>query len=533
MLRNYYNLKILVKELLNFKGLVFTDCFSQEKNVVHFFLQNENGGEFVLQFSSDPKLGSLLLRNKFVRTKSNSAVIFPLLIGQKIYSIELIPNQRIIKIETEDYLSFAQLFGGSQNNIFLCDKNMKVLDAFKNSERFIGKSYTIGEVEEFNSNKLTLRKFFEKKRFLERWYSEILFSRITIEPNTFLDQIDKKQLEEVFYIEKELLDEIERSTNFILYRYEDDFFVSCILFEKWKMIEEFRSISKAMFHCYLANLKHQNFLRRKKELTQQIERELARVNSKLVDHKILSHSENLIKQYLNWGTLLINQPILSMKGLTELEVIDFDGNKVIIPLKPELSVLRNAEMYFEKSKKLRNTIERTKDLLLLLVPRKQQLVQLAEELKTINEHRKFDEFLMKNKDELNEFVKKEKSSPEAKFRRFDLLGGYILYVGKSAQSNEDLTFKFARGNDYWLHARGVSGSHCVLRCPTKEKPPKEILIKAAEISAFYSKAKNAKNVPVSYTQRKFVKKPKGVEIGKVVMMQEDVLFVTPKLPKVE
>ena len=92
--------------------------------------------------------------------------------------------------------------------------------------------------------------------------------------------------------------------------------------------------------------------------------------------------------------------------------------------------------------------------------------------------------------------------------------------------------KFAKPNDIWMHARGSSGSHTVLRSPnTKEaKPPKPILKLAAQITAYYSKQKNAKYVPVAYTQKKNVHKPRGANPGAVVMRREEVVMVEPMLP---
>ncbi len=83
-----------------------------------------------------------------------------------------------------------------------------------------------------------------------------------------------------------------------------------------------------------------------------------------------------------------------------------------------------------------------------------------------------------------------------------------------------------------MHARGSSGSHTVLRSPTgkEAKPPKYVLQAAASITAYYSKQKNAKYVPVAYTFKKYVHKPKGAAVGAVVMSREEVIMAEPKLP---
>ena len=133
------------------------------------------------------------------------------------------------------------------------------------------------------------------------------------------------------------------------------------------------------------------------------------------------------------------------------------------------------------------------------------------------------------KDLLNTPENKQ-DEPASRFRVFDLGEGYILYVGKSAANNDELTVKFAKPNDLWFHARGSSGSHAVLRLNKEEKPPKFILQKAASIAAYYSGSKNAKYTPVCYTYKKYVHKPKGSNPGSVTISREEVIMVEPKLP---
>ncbi|OGU43815.1 MAG: hypothetical protein A2000_05205, partial [Ignavibacteria bacterium GWB2_36_8] len=109
---------------------------------------------------------------------------------------------------------------------------------------------------------------------------------------------------------------------------------------------------------------------------------------------------------------------------------------------------------------------------------------------------------------------------------------YHVFVGKDSKTNDLLTLKFAKQNDYWFHARSVSGSHVILRNENpKEGVPKNILKLVASIAAYHSKAKTAGMVPVSYTQKKYVVKKKGMEPGKVALLKEEVLIVEPEINK--
>src|SRR5512146_1038962 len=105
-----------------------------------------------------------------------------------------------------------------------------------------------------------------------------------------------------------------------------------------------------------------------------------------------------------------------------------------------------------------------------------------------------------------------------RFRIFRLADGFEVWVGKDSSSNDLLSMKYTAQNDLWFHVRGTSGSHTVLKIPEGTTDiPKEDIKAAASIAAFYSKAKNAKIVPVAYTQAKNVLKFKGAKSGSVII----------------
>ena len=117
------------------------------------------------------------------------------------------------------------------------------------------------------------------------------------------------------------------------------------------------------------------------------------------------------------------------------------------------------------------------------------------------------------------------------FRIFTVEGGFQVLAGKSSENNDLLTLKHAKPDDLWFHARGSSGSHVVLKMGSaKGEPSKRAIQQAASIAAYYSKMKNASMIPVVMTEKKYVRKPKGVAAGTVVIEREKVLFVEAELP---
>ena len=118
------------------------------------------------------------------------------------------------------------------------------------------------------------------------------------------------------------------------------------------------------------------------------------------------------------------------------------------------------------------------------------------------------------------------------FRIFNLQDGCQVWVGKSSEANDLLTFKYSNQYDLWFHVRGSSGSHTVLKLPQKDYiPVKDIIKAAASIAAYYSKSKNAKIVTVAYTQAKNVQKYKGAKSGSVVIKGEKTVKAEPRLPQ--
>lgn len=125
----------------------------------------------------------------------------------------------------------------------------------------------------------------------------------------------------------------------------------------------------------------------------------------------------------------------------------------------------------------------------------------------------------------------KESKEELPFRVFRVAGDFEVWTGKSSANNDLLTMKYAKPNDLWFHARGASGSHVVLKTGgSKDTVPKEAILQAASIAAYYSKMKTSKLVPVAMTDRKYVRKRKGDPPGTVILSREKVIMVEPKLP---
>jgi predicted ribosome quality control (RQC) complex YloA/Tae2 family protein len=107
-----------------------------------------------------------------------------------------------------------------------------------------------------------------------------------------------------------------------------------------------------------------------------------------------------------------------------------------------------------------------------------------------------------------------------------------VWAGRNSANNDLLTVRHSRPNDLWFHARGVGGSHVVLKVGSAAgDPSKEAIRQAASIAAYYSKHRNAKRAPVAYTEKKYVRKPRGAAPGSVLVDREKVILADPALPQ--
>jgi predicted ribosome quality control (RQC) complex YloA/Tae2 family protein len=91
-----------------------------------------------------------------------------------------------------------------------------------------------------------------------------------------------------------------------------------------------------------------------------------------------------------------------------------------------------------------------------------------------------------------------------------------MYVGKNNYQNDELTFQFATGNDWWFHAKGIPGSHVVVKTEGASELPDRTFEEAARLAAYYSKGRGSDKVEIDYIQKKHVKKPSGAKPGFVV-----------------
>jgi predicted ribosome quality control (RQC) complex YloA/Tae2 family protein len=268
----------------------------------------------------------------------------------------------------------------------------------------------------------------------------------------------------------------------------------------------------------------------RKKATDKLGKLIAKDSKAISQISQLSDGTEESEKFKHYAEILISQPNAKAKFGNKAEFDDWDGSKISIPLDEKLTLIENSHKYFKKASSILKERAFAKNKLNGLIENVAVNKQLQEKIGTTDKLKELENLLFENRKIIGIMVEKQETqAKEDKFKKYMLSEGFVLYVGKNAKNNDELTLRFAKPNDIWLHARGVSGSHCVIRVDGRE-PSKGIIKEAAAIAAFYSKAKTSHLAPVAYTQKKYVSKPKGANPGAVVIRREEVILVEPFQP---
>ncbi len=240
-------------------------------------------------------------------------------------------------------------------------------------------------------------------------------------------------------------------------------------------------------------------------------------------------------RYETWGHLLMAQASGDGPGresVTLPDIVGGSGAPVEIPLDPALSAVENAERYYDKARRTRRARDEAESRWTEVQAEAEAAGDLLGRLRATASLADLRTFLEAEEGALARFVGQGGGEGASEpFRRVPLPGGYEALVGKHARGNAHLTTRVARPHDLWLHARGVPGSHVVVkRAGRSTVVPADVLRAAARVAAHFSTAKTQTVVPVTVTERKYVRPVKGGPPGLVRVDREDVLDVSPGLP---
>lgn len=294
----------------------------------------------------------------------------------------------------------------------------------------------------------------------------------------------------------------------------------------------FNNVNEAL-HFYISSFYKESSKKSfTKELDKYFDKELSSLSNKL--NKLNNRIENGSKesQYYNYGNILLSNIYKIKKGMTSIIVEDYtSGEELNIKLNQKYSGKENIDRYFEKAKDEKVNFSKSLELLNFTKEKYNRLKCYYDQYTSTSSKDEIEEIYNELIPKKNNIIKMD-SGLKFKYWHYLIDDKYHVYIGRDSKSNDYLSIKFAKQNDYWFHARGLPGSHVVIRVDNvKEGIPKDIIKKGASLAAYYSKAKTAGTAPVSYTFAKFVHKKKGMAPGKVILTKEKSILVKPLIPK--
>lgn len=240
---------------------------------------------------------------------------------------------------------------------------------------------------------------------------------------------------------------------------------------------------------------------------------------------------DMYRQYAEMLKANITQIKKGQKSVSLDNLYDENADQITITLNPAKTVAENADLYFKKYRKGKDGLG--------LLNRRLEIARIENETaeKMLDEFETdFDSAEKKYETEILEILPstetKRAQAPRLPYRSFVLASGVRIFVGKDGADNDTTTFRHARPYELWFHASQCPGSHVVLKFPNKNfQPSKNEIATTAAAAAFYSKARKSKSVPVIYTERKYVRKPRKAKAGLVTVERETMVMVEPKKPE--
>lgn len=231
-------------------------------------------------------------------------------------------------------------------------------------------------------------------------------------------------------------------------------------------------------------------------------------------------------------------------GMQTIELADFEtGKPVKIVLEPEKNAVQNAQMLYKQYQKLKRTRQAVEPLLIEVQAEIAYLEQVEAALSQIVRYRDEADLaaIVDIREELTQQGYLETPDHRPTPRAFDETGlyyrrtpsGYDVLIGRNNRQNDLLISRIAGDYDLWFHTQEIPGSHVLLRLGAGQAASDEDLQYVANLAAFFSRARQADQVPVVYTAPKHVYKPKGARPGMVIYKHESVLWGQPGRADVE
>ena len=456
MYKNYFYLLRCINELSRvINGESIIEIYTQDKDKLYLHIPLNNKPLFHLIISVNPQTFYLSIKEELHKARKNTYNFFSDYMPFKIENIKIALGERIIRIEIEKGKLFI-ICRGNESNILFIDNTGKINPFKKITDKFESEMNDILNQTEFINSFESLTPLLSQVDFdkagknLPCLGKEIINETIYRKGNT---------TENLPIVIKSILND-----NISVYsddstgkaRFHPESFLTFIKSVDYlNYVNYFAALNKYFTTAYSKS----KIINVRKEVEKYLEINLEKTSNKLNNlmSRIKSGSKEIL--YQQYGNVLISNIQNVKKGMREIELLDYDsGSDIKIPLDHKLSPQQNIKNYYDKARSEKIEFEKSKELYTENNKEYEHLINIKEKLLLSKD----DEEIMQLKKELK--MKPKQSLPEEKsknslYRHFIIDGKYNVYVGKDSKNNDTLTTQFAKQNDFWFHARSVSGSH--------------------------------------------------------------------------
>ncbi|MCT7948834.1 NFACT family protein [Ancylothrix sp. C2] len=306
----------------------------------------------------------------------------------------------------------------------------------------------------------------------------------------------------------------------------------------WVEGKSFASVNELLNEYYTGQLNLQEFKQLRHQLSQKLSNLLQKLHVKANGFKQrLEQAADADKHRQDADLLMANLQVWQ-PGMKEIILPDFEtGLPVKIAVEPDKNAVQNAQALYRRHQKLKRARLAVEPLLAEVQAEIDYLEQVDSALAAIETYQEATDLqaLEEIRDELisgGYLEATQYRSPTqtqgADFYRYQSPGGFELLIGRNNRQNDQLSFRLAGDYDLWFHTQEIAGSHTLLRVTPGAVADQADLQFAADMTAYYSKGRLSEQVPVVYTEPKFVYKPKGAKPGMVVYKHERIVWGRPQ-----
>jgi predicted ribosome quality control (RQC) complex YloA/Tae2 family protein len=303
----------------------------------------------------------------------------------------------------------------------------------------------------------------------------------------------------------------------------------------WGAVAPAKDTQELINRYYTDKLNQQEFSQLRHQLTQKLNNILEKLRVKARTFQERLQQSDRADEYRQKADLLMAYLQEWQPGMKEIILPDFEsGEPVKIALEPEKNAVQNAQYLYKQHQKLKRARIAVEPLLADVKAEIEYLEQVEAAISQIEKYQTTadlqaleeirEELIQQKYLEDPEYRSRSNADVSTNFYRYRTPSNFEVLIGRNNNQNDYLTFRIANDYDLWFHAQEIPGSHVLLRLEPGTVPEEVDLQFTANLAAYYSRGRQSDQVPVVYTEPKYVYKPKGAKPGIAIYKQERIIW---------